>query len=230
MKKWIGRLVKAASMVSIVFLFSLLSIGYYHYHQITENEPMEQKVKKIRQEASFTKIEEIDNTFLKAIGAVEDHRFFKHGGMDGVNILRAFVQNIKSGKIVQGGSTISQQLAKNLYLSQQQTIWRKLEEMFIAYELEQRYTKKEILELYVNVIYYGDGNTGIKAASRNYFNKLPKDLNFHEATLLAGLPQSPSRFALSKHYERAKERQKLVVLMMEKETQNLLFENHLFTF
>ncbi|MGL4344322.1 MAG: transglycosylase domain-containing protein, partial [Cellulosilyticaceae bacterium] len=135
--------------------------------------------------------------------------------IDMISLARATVKNLIEGEVVQGGSTITQQLAKNLFLSSDQTLMRKLQELFFAYELETQLTKDEILELYVNVIYYGDGYTGIQAAVEGYFGKSPEDLSYEEATMLAGLPQAPSRYALSQHYERALKRQAQVVAALD---------------
>ena len=102
-------------------------------------------------------------------------------------------------------------MRKNLYFSNDQSFIRKVAELFVAFDLERIYNKDDVLELYVNVIYYGDGNYGIKEASENYFGKVPAGLSYDEATLLAGLPQAPSSYALSSHYDRAKQRQSEVI-------------------
>ena len=116
--------------------------------------------------------------------------------------------------IVGGGSTITQQLAKNLYFDYQPSYLRKVSEIFVAYDLEKKLRKKEILELYVNVINYGDNHIGIYEAAHGYFHKEPSELTIDEATLLAGLPQSPSNYQLSNHYKEARLRQKQVLEAM----------------
>ena len=113
--------------------------------------------------------------------------------------------------LFKGGSTITQQLAKNLFLSNEQTFKRKIKETIISFIIEKEYSKNEILELYVNVIYYGDGYEGILEASRGYFHKEPSKLNKEEATLLAGIPQAPSYYQLSNNYKETYERQKEVL-------------------
>ena len=123
--------------------------------------------------------------------------------------------NITQKKVLQGGSTITQQVAKNLYFDNDQNFLKKIAEMFVAFELEENYSKDEILELYVNIIYYGDNNYGIKEASNNYFGIEPIALDYDQSTLLAGLPQAPSSYALGENYELAKERQKQVIAALE---------------
>lgn len=122
----------------------------------------------------------------------EDRRFYNHGAFDVKAILRATVENIKFRRIVQGGSTITQQLAKNLYLSFDQNLSRKIEEIFIAQKLEKLFTKEEILEMYLNVIYYGEGAYGVQEASKKYFNKNVWELNEEECSDLVVIPQAPS--------------------------------------
>lgn len=211
MRKLMIKLFQISSIMGIVLLCCMMSIGYTGYSQKLKVMPLEEKIESIRENEHYVQKAQIDEDFLDAIVAVEDRRFYEHGAIDGISLARAVLLNFKAGAVVQGGSTITQQLAKNLYFTSEKTMMRKLEEMFMAYEIEKAYTKEEVLELYVNIIYYGDGYTGIKEACEGYFNKQPDELSFDEATLLAGLPQSPSRYALSTHYQAAKKRQKQVI-------------------
>lgn len=178
---------------------------------------IEKRIDEIRQQEDYVTIDDISETFLNAIVAVEDHRFYNHGAIDLVSIARAFYENIKNGQIVQGGNTITQQLAKNIFLSNEKTLdnektlERKLKEIIISFKLEEEYSKPEILELYANIIYYGDGYTGISEASKGYFNKKPNELKEDEATLLAGIPQAPSYYELSSNYDKAERRQQEVI-------------------
>lgn len=172
---------------------------------------IEKRIDEIRQQEDYVTIDDISETFLNAIVAVEDHRFYNHGAIDLVSIARAFYENIKNGQIVQGGSTITQQLAKNIFLSNEKTLERKIKEIIISFKLEEEYSKPEILELYANIIYYGDGYTGISEASKGYFNKKPNELKEDEATLLAGIPQAPSYYELSSNYDKAERRQQEVI-------------------
>ncbi len=139
--------------------------------------------------------DEIPDYVKKATVAIEDENFYNHGAVDWKGIARAFLTNIVRGRISQGGSTITQQLAKNAFLTDAQTITRKLRELVLAIKLERKYTKDEILNLYLNQIPYGSNAYGIQAASQTFFNKNAKDLTLSEAALLAGLPKAPSYFS-----------------------------------
>lgn len=186
--------------IATLGLCGLIVIGFtiHAYHQTIPNYHVDETILAVRAQDHYTPLDEISPTFLDALVATEDRRFYKHGGLDFISLGRALMANLTSGDIEQGGSTITQQLAKNLFLNTEQTLSRKVSEMFLAYYMEHHYTKDEILELYANVIYYGDGNTGIYAATTNFFDKLPSDLNFNEATLLAGYPQAPSYYSANK--------------------------------
>ena len=126
------------------------------------------------------------------------------------------IKNIQAGKIVQGGSTITQQLAKNLYLNGDREFSRKVSEVFLVNDLEKKYSKNEIFEIYANIINYGNGYTGIKEASEGYFGEESDDLNLQQATMLAGLLQSPKRYNPTKYYDKAVARQKDVIAAMQK--------------
>ncbi|HBR22682.1 MAG TPA: penicillin-binding protein [Nitrospiraceae bacterium] len=152
----------------------------------------------------------------KAFVAIEDIRFYKHHGVDAVGIARALYYDIKAGSIVQGGSTITQQLAKMLFLKPDRSIKRKIREAVISIQIEKRYTKDEILGLYLNQAYFGTRAYGIEAASQTYFGKSTDELNIAEAALLASLPKAPSQYSPFKHPQKAKERRRLVLKEMLK--------------
>ena len=190
-------------------------MGYLKYKQAVTNVPIIEKVAVLREDENYTTIDSISTDFLESIVAIEDHRFYEHGAIDPIAVVRATIVNALQKEIAQGGSTLTQQVAKNMYFSHNQNFIRKVAELFVAHQLEELYSKDDILELYVNIIYYGDGNYGIKEASENYFSKAPSELTFDEATLLAGLPQAPSSYALSTNYERAKKRQAEVIEALE---------------
>jgi 1A family penicillin-binding protein len=139
-------------------------------------------------------IDRIPPFLQKAVVAIEDSRFYEHGGIDVRGIARALVKDVVKGKLAEGGSTITQQLIKNRYLSGEKTIDRKLKEAQLAIEFERKYTKKQILEMYLNEIYYGNGAWGIAQAARLYFDKNPEELTDAECSLLAGVPKSPARY------------------------------------
>lgn len=144
--------------------------------------------------SEWVSLKEINQDFLNYIISVEDQHFYKHLGFDIPRILKTMISNIKSGKIVAGASSISQQYVKNLYLTFDQTWERKIEEAFLTIKLETHYSKDEILEGYLNTIYFGQGIYGIKSASKYYFNKEPSDLTKEEAIILAGIPKSPNNY------------------------------------
>ncbi|MBO8158330.1 PBP1A family penicillin-binding protein [Thermosyntropha sp.] len=160
---------------------------------------------------------EIPNYFIQAVIAVEDKNFYKHHGIDITGILRAVVMNIKAGKIVAGGSTISQQTAKNLYLSNERTWLRKIKELYYTFQLERKYSKDEILTMYCNNVYFGHGAYGLEAAARTFFAKNAEKLTLAEAALLAGLPQWPSHFDPYQNPDAAKKRQEAVLQRMVEE-------------
>jgi penicillin-binding protein 1A len=146
-----------------------------------------------------------------AVLAVEDARFYGHFGIDLLGLARATVANIMAGRVVQGGSTITQQLAKNLFLGPQRTLKRKVQELILALWLERRFTKDEILALYLNRVYFGAGNFGIEAAAQSYFAKPARRLQLNEAAMLAGLLQAPSRYAPTSNRGRAARRAAIVL-------------------
>ncbi len=139
-------------------------------------------------------LKDISPYMRKAIVAVEDERFYKHFGIDPIGILRAMVKNILTGRLSQGASTITQQLARNAFLTRKKSLKRKIKEMILAFQLEKNYTKDEILEMYLNTVYLGHGAWGIATASKVYFDKKPSQLTLAEAALLASLPQAPSLY------------------------------------
>lgn len=159
-------------------------------------------------------ISKVPKYVINAFVAAEDTRFFEHKGIDLYGIARAFLKNIEHGAIVQGGSTITQQVAKSFYLSSEKTFGRKIKEAVLAYKIDKYLKKYEILNLYLNQIYMGHGTYGIEAASQCYFGKSAVDLNLAEAALIAGLPKAPSKFSPFVNLERAKQRQAYVLNRM----------------
>ncbi len=153
----------------------------------------------------------------QAFVAAEDARFYQHGGVDAWSIVRALVNNLRRGERGQGGSTITQQVARSLLLTPEKTYTRKLKEAILAYRIDQVLTKQEILHLYLNQIYLGEGAYGVAAAAETYFGKRVGELNLSEIAILAGLPQAPSRYSPLKHYQRAKRRQAYVLNRMAEE-------------
>lgn len=164
----------------------------------------------------WVSIDRIPLFLQKAIVAVEDARFYEHGGVDLRGIARAAVKNVVKRRLAEGGSTITQQLIKNKYLSAEKTLDRKVNEGLLALELEKKYSKKQILEMYLNEIYYGNGAWGIAQAARIYFDKNPEELNEVECALLAGIPKNPGRYnPLAKTVEVARRRAIVLQRMVE---------------
>lgn len=161
-------------------------------------------------------LQSIPDNLKKAIVNVEDVRFFEHSGIDFRSIARAIWVDIRGGGYIEGGSTITQQLARNVLLSQKKAITRKIQEVFLAMKLERNYTKEEILERYLNQIYFGHGTYGVEAASRLYFGKSVTRLELHQIALLAGLPKSPNGFSPYQNPEAAKSRRAVVLAQMAK--------------
>ena len=150
----------------------------------------------------------------KALIAAEDKRFYDHGAIDVQGIGRALYMNTMAGQTVEGGSTITQQLVKNIFLSSHRTFSRKLEEMVLAFLVERHYSKDEIITMYLNSVYFGNNYTGIKAAAQGYFDTTPARLSLAQSAMLAGLPQAPTYYNPRDNYQAAKERQYTVLMQM----------------
>ncbi|MEE8330006.1 MAG: PBP1A family penicillin-binding protein [Thermodesulfovibrionia bacterium] len=175
-------------------------------------------IKELKMEKGiYVRIRKIPENLVKAVVAIEDTRFWFHKGVDYVAILRAAYKDIRARGIREGGSTITQQLAKVVFLSPERTIVRKLKEATLAYRLEKNLTKEEILELYLNKIYFGHGTYGIEMAARKYFGKSVSDLDLAESALLAGLIKAPNRYSPYNNLEKAKKRQYVVLKRMLEE-------------
>ena len=160
------------------------------------------------------RLNEVPGLLIQALIATEDRRFYGHWGLDFRGIARAMYRNARAGKIVEGGSTLTQQLAKVLFLTPERSYARKLKEMVLALKIEQRYTKREILSLYLNQIYFGSGAYGVEAAARTYFGKPARDLTISECALLAGIPRSPKYYSPFRSHESARNRRGLVLKRM----------------
>ncbi len=162
----------------------------------------------------FIQLAQIPKSLRDAVLAVEDARFYSHWGVDPMGIARAVYQNFRRGRIVEGGSTITQQLAKVLFLTPDKSLDRKLKEAVLALELERRYSKDRILEMYLNQIYFGHGAFGVEAAARTYFGKSVSELDLPEVALLAGLPRAPSNYSPFNRPEQAQRRRAHVLNRM----------------
>ena len=165
-------------------------------------------------EKTSVSLDMVSADFLNAIVATEDHRFFEHHGINKLRTFKALYITLFEPGRIQGASTITQQLAKNLFFSFEQTWQRKFKEMLVAFQIEQANTKEQILEAYINQIHFGAGAQGIEKAARMYFDKSAQDLSLGEAALLAGLPKSPTQYNPFRHYDRALARRHVVLNRM----------------
>lgn len=162
------------------------------------------------------RVENLPDYIAHAVIAIEDRRYYYHFGVDPIGIIRAAITNIQAGRVVQGGSTITQQLAKNLFLTPERTIERKIQEALLALWLELTLTKEEILSAYLNRVYYGAGAYGLDAAANIYFGKKPQELTLYEAAMMAGLLKAPSRFAPTRNLDMARGRADVVMAAMRR--------------
>lgn len=195
--------------LSLVFI-----IGFSYYSNTLKEKPLITRVEEVTSKEHFSSFKQLSDDYIHAVIAVEDHRYYNHGPIDPIGIARAFYTNIRDGQFDEGGSTITQQVAKNVVFNQDRTLLRKLGEIFAAYDLEKNYSKDEIFALYVNSSYFGDGYYGIYDASMGYYQKNPKDLTLSEASMLAGVPNAPSVYAPTVNPDLAKKRQKHVLNRM----------------
>ena len=207
---------KILKILFILFLIGLsislvfIGAGYSMYKEAIEAVPLDEKIAEIKSKENYTYIEELPQMYIQAVISVEDRRFYDHPAIDIIAIGRATINDIKAMSFVEGGSTITQQLAKNIYFTQEKKITRKIAEVFMAFEIEKAYEKDEILELYLNTSYFGDGYYTVKEASRGYFGKEPEDMTDYECIMLAGIPNAPSVYAPTKNPDLAKQRQRQV--------------------
>ena len=188
--------------------------GYTIYSKAIKEEPLEDKIEKIKSDKNYVKIEDLPNDYLNAVVSAEDRRFYNHGAIDFRAIARAIYVNVSNFDLREGGSTITQQLAKNIYFIELDPIPRKLAEIFMAFEIEKNYSKDEILELYVNTSYFGDGYYGIKEACNGYLDKEPSEMNLDESSMMAGIPNAPSVYAPTKNSDLTRSRQRHVLETM----------------
>ena len=214
--KFIKKIIKILVVLIIIFIFSYYGIYFYasttnkldinsasgYYMYDANNELVDGS-------SEWVKLDNISKDLINATISIEDKKFYNHKGFDFSRILKSLYVNITNKKTLQGASTISQQLVKNLFLDFDKTWERKVKEAWLTVRIESQYSKAEILEGYLNTINYG-GIYGIENASHYYFNKDSKDLNLAEASILAGIPKSPSNYSPLLNEKKAKERQKKV--------------------
>ena len=214
--KLIKRLILLIIIIIAIAGGVLAYKGHKIYKDVLEKTSVADKVTQIKSQENYTELKDLPDFYKNAVIAVEDRRFYKHGPIDPIAIARAIFVNIKSWELQEGGSTITQQLAKNIYFTQEKSALRKVAEMYMAYEIERNCDKDTILELYLNTSYFGDGYYCVKDASEGYYGKEPKDMNRNEASMLAGIPNAPSAYCPTKHLNLAKQRQVQVLDKMVK--------------
>lgn len=201
----------------VIFAGTILTYkGYTLYKEALDKMSVADKVAQIKSDENYTELKDLPEFYLDAVIAVEDRRFYEHGAIDPIALVRAVFVNIKSFELKEGGSTITQQLAKNVYFTQEKSALRKVAEMFMAFEIEKNCDKDTILELYLNTSYFGDGYYCVGEASRGYFDKEPIDMTSNEASMLAGIPNAPSAYCPTKHLNLAQQRQIQVLDKMVK--------------
>lgn len=212
--KFVKWLIIIVLVIAFVFCGIIYSQGKKMYLVAMSKHSLNEYVEQIRNNSNYLTLDKIPNDYCNAVIAVEDHRFPYHGGFDILGTFRAIINNVVTFSAREGGSTITQQLAKEMCFTQEKDLSRKVAEVLVAFDLEKTYSKDEILELYINKIYYGDGYYGIKKASLGYYGKLPSELTFNELTILAGIPNAPSIYSLTVNPALAKQRQKQVLSAM----------------
>lgn len=214
MKKLVLKIILWIFIIIFIICSIILILGYIKYKDAIDKKSISNIVSEIKENENYVKIENVSADYKNAVVAIEDHRFYNHNGIDVLSILRSTYVNLKRKSLDYGASTITQQVGRIMYFSQEKSPIRKIAEIFVAFDLEKKYSKDEILELYINIIYFGNGYYGIKEASEGYFNKRPDELTFEEATYLAGIPNAPSIY--SEDEELGEERRLQVVEAMEK--------------
>ena len=231
------RVTKISITLIIISITTLIVLGVASYFYFTHDLPTTEALKNYRpstvtrlfsedgevigeffiEKREVVSLERVPHHLIQAFISGEDARFYQHKGLDYIAILRALFRNIFSGEIVQGGSTITQQVVKSLLLSPEKSLSRKIREAILAFKIEKYLSKEEILFLYLNQIYLGHGAYGVGAAAKNYFGKPIEELNLAESALLAGLPQAPSKYSPSTHPEHARRRQVYILNRMMEE-------------
>lgn len=214
--KFIKKIIFLCVLIIAIIIGWIVYDGYKLYEEVTYKESIEQKVESIVNSENYLSFDKIPQDFIVALVSVEDHRFFEHSGFDVISIGRAFVTNIQKKELVEGGSSITQQLAKNMYFEFNKDFTRKVAELFVSLDLEEKYEKEEILAMYINIIYFGEGYYGLNEAANGYYGKEVFELTYDEITLLAGLPNAPSVFNPIENAELARQRQNLVKEAVER--------------
>lgn len=214
MKKLILKILLWIFIILFILCSIVLGLGYLKYKEATDKISVIDRVKEIQENDNYTKLENISDDYKNAVIAIEDHRFYNHKGIDVLSIIRSTYVNFKIKSLDYGASTITQQVGRLMYFTQEKSPIRKVAEIFVAFDLEKNYSKDEILELYLNLMYFGNGYYGIYDAAEGFFDKAPDELTLYEASYLAGLPNAPSVY--SENDELGEERRVQVINAMKK--------------
>lgn len=212
--KTIKRLLSIILIVAIAAASLIIWQGYEMYSDAVAKVSIEEKAAEIMEKEHYTAYDELPETYVAAVIAAEDRRFQYHKGFDIISTARAAWRNIKSKEIVEGGSTITQQLGRIMYFSQEKKFSRKVAEVLVAGRIEELYDKDKIFELYVNTIYFGSGYYSVYDASMGYFGKAPSQMNDYECTMLAGIPNAPSVYSPDVNPTLAEQRRQQVLVCM----------------
>ncbi|MBE7060025.1 MAG: glycosyl transferase [Ruminococcaceae bacterium] len=210
--------IKRLFLLIIIVLMAVctfeVKLGYDFYKEALSEMPLETAIQNLKEKENYTEFDNIPEIYFQAVVAVEDRRFYKHKGVDFIGTARAIYIDLKTKELREGGSTISQQLAKNIYFPLDYTLKRKIAEIFMACKIEHEYSKKNILEYYANIIYFGSGYYCIYDAAEGYFGKTPDRMSPDECTMLAGIPNAPSLYSPKVNIELARKRQDKVIRSM----------------
>ena len=212
--KFFRKLIFIIIVLIIIAVIILGIIGFVRYSQALDEKPLLTRTAEVTEDEHYVPFSDLPQDYINAVISVEDRRYYDHGPIDFIGIARALWTNLRNGELQEGGSTITQQVAKNLVFTQEETLSRKLGELFAAFDLEKNFSKDEIFALYVNSAYFGEGYYGIYDASMGYYNKEPQDLNLDEVSMLAGVPNAPSVYAPTVNPDLAKQRQNHVLNTM----------------
>ena len=211
MKLW-KKIVLVVLIIIVVVASVCILNGKKMYDDALAQTSLAETIEKIQSQEDYVTIEELPKDYINAVIAVEDHRFIDHGAIDIWAIGRAIYINVTNFALLEGGSTITQQVAKNIFfIEEENPVTRKIAEIFAAFDLEKNYNKDEILELYVNTIYFGDGYYGIKQACEGYLDIAPSEMTLYDASMMAGIPNAPSVYAPTVNPDLTKSRQRKVI-------------------
>lgn len=201
--------------IILIVGLTLYIAGDNMYKNALAGSTLEDVITEIQSDPNYIKYEDLPQNYINAVIAVEDHRFRDHGAIDLIAIARAIYVNISTFSLREGGSTITQQVAKNIfYITEDNPVVRKSAEILTAFDLESSYTKNEIIELYVNTIYFGDGYYGIEEACQGYLNKDATEMTLADCTMMAGIPNAPSVYAPAANPDLTRDRQEKVISSM----------------